>query len=545
MASKEQLKAETKAQALLDANLDETTRRIVTAWAEAWDQIKGELETSLLELAAENTGGTISYPKLLRHQRLQAALTQMEATLDQLAEQTGTLTAQQAQAVAHNSTTATLAMTRAGLTGVTRAELRANLTAADPAQILAMARRTTEQITARTKALAVEAQKAIRRTMLKGIAVGDNPRKAARDAYRNIEDQWNGGLARAETIARTEMLDAHRKAAQQVEQANKDVLDSWEWVAHLGDKRICRACLGMHGTRHAIDSPGPLGHPNCRCARVPVTKTWEELGFPGMREPQNATPDAEEWFENLPEAEQEAILGKAGLAAYREGRFPRSAWAARRDNGRDWRDSYQPAPVPGSRGYEPDAFRQAFPKAARGFYPRQITPERPDEAVKRVNPGYPADKYRRYNCFNAVTAYIFRRRGWDVTAQTAEHTHGKLFHFLLDAWSTTESGKERPKLYSARGSETLTDALDRAVGSGLFPAGSQGIAQVQWKIPGIPGHVLIWEVIKGGKVRIIDPQSGTIDNGKYTNHKAQKGASNLFFRTDNAYFTGEPTDWVE
>lgn len=545
MASKEQLKAETKAQALLDANLDETTRRIVTAWAEAWDQIKGELETSLLELAAENTGGTISYPKLLRHQRLQAALTQMEATLDKLAEQTGTLTAQQTQAVAHNSTTATLAMTRAGLTGVTRAELRANLTAADPAQILTMARRTTEQITARTKALAAEAQKAIRRTMLKGIAVGDNPRKAARDAYRNIEDQWNGGLARAETIARTEMLDAHRKAAQHVEQANKDVLDSWEWVAHLGDKRICRACLGMHGTRHAIDSPGPLGHPNCRCARVPVTKTWEELGFPGMREPQNATPDADEWFENLPEAEQEAILGKAGLAAYREGRFPRSAWAARRDNGRDWRDSYQPAPVPGSRGYEPDAFRQAFPKAARGFYPRQITPERPDEAVKRVNPGYPADEMRMVNCFNTVTAYIFRRKGWDVKAKPAERHGGLPVSQLHATWSTELDNKKPPKMFVSQREESLIDTLMRLARNGTLKPGYQGIGAVQWDELMPRGHVIIWEILKHGKVKIVDPQSGIIDNGNQTLANAKKGPSNSFFRTDNAYFIGEPTDWVE
>lgn len=544
MASKGQLRVEAKAQALLDAQLDETTKQIVEAWAGAWEQVRGELETSLLELAAENTGGTVSYPKLVRHRRLQAALAHMGEALDRIAKETGALTSQQAQTVAQNSTTATVAMARAGLTGSTRAELRENLTTADPAQILAMARRTTEQITARTKHLAAEAQAAIRRTMLKGIVVGDNPRKAARDAYRNIEDQWNGGLARAETIARTEMLDAHRRAAQEAEQANKDVLDSWEWVAHLGDKRICRACLSMHGTRHAIDSPGPLGHPNCRCARVPVTKTWEELGFAGMREARTATPDAEAWFENLPEANQVAILGKSGLVAYREGRFPRSAWATRREAD-GWRPSYQPAPVPGSGPYEPVAFREAFPKAVRGFYPRQITPERMDEAVKRVNPGYPADKYRRYNCFNTVTAYIFRRRGWDVTAQTAEHTNGKPFPYLYGAWSTTEDGKERPKLYSAKSGETLAEALARAAASGFLPVGSQGIAQVQWKPPSVLGHVLAWEVIKGGRVKIIDPQSASIDNGKHTNQEALKGASNLFFRTDNAYFTGEPTDWVE
>lgn len=545
MANKDQLRAEALAKALLDSQLDETTRYIVNAWVAAWDEVKGELEASLMEVVMEAGGDSVSYPKLMRHRRLQAALTGMAGALDRIAQDTGTYATQQAQAVAENSSQATLSMTRAGLTGTTRAELRASLIAADPAQILAMARRTAQQITARTLELAAEAEQSIRRTMLKGIAVGDNPRKAARDAYRIIEDQWNGGLARAETIARTEMLDAHRKAAQQVEQANKDVLDSWEWVAHLGDKRICRACLGMHGTRHAIDSPGPLGHPNCRCARVPVTKTWEELGFPGMREPQNATPDADQWFEDLPEAEQEAILGKAGLAAYREGRFPRSAWAARRDNGKDWRPSYQPAPIPGSRPFDQDAFRQAFPKAARGFYPRQITPERPDEAVKRVNPGYLADKYRRYNCFNAVTAYIFRRRGWDVTAQTAEHTNGKSFSILHRAWSTDPEGRTHPRIFVAKKTESISDAITREVRAGAFRPGAQGIAFIQWEELQDIGHVLIWEVIAGGKVKIVDPQNGSIDNGKYTNAKALRGPSNVYFRTDNAFYTGEPTEWVE
>lgn len=544
MANKDQLRAEALAQALLDSQLDETTRYIVNAWATAWDEVKGELEASLLELILESDGDKVSYPKLMRHRRLQAAMTGMAGALDRIAQDTGVFAGQQAQAVAESSAAATLSMTRAGLTGVTRAELRASLTAADPAQILELARRTAQQITARTRKLAVEAQQAIRRTMLKGIAVGDNPRKAARDAFRGIEDTWNGGLARAETIARTEMLDAHRRAAQQVEQNNKDVLDSWEWVAHLGDKRICRACLSMHGTRHAIDSPGPLGHPNCRCARVPVTKTWEELGFPGMREPESKTPDADAWFDALPEEEQVAVLGKAGLAAYREGRYPRSAWATRREND-DWRPSYQLAPVPGTRPYETDAFRQAFPKAARGFYPRQITPERMDEAVKRVNPGYLTDMYRGYNCFNAVTAYIFRRRGWDVTAQTAEHTKGKDFSLLHSAWSTDLAGRAKPRLFAAKKKESISEAITREVRNGTFPVGAQGIAFIQWEQLQDIGHVLIWEVIAGSKVKIVDPQNGTIDNGKHTNIQALRGPSNIYFRTDNAFYTGEPTEWVE
>lgn len=544
MATREQLEIEAAATLLLQEHLDAHTRDLITRWGTAWDNTHTELEAAVLDLTTNNIGGTVTRTAALRSARLQAATAALLQALATITEQTTANAQTIAHAVITNSANATQRMIAAGLPGVRLKELRTSLTAADPQQILQMLERTTKTMHKRAYTLSAEAEASIKAQVLKSITVGDNPRKAARDAVRGIEDLWNGGLARANTLARTEIIDSHRRAAAHVEQLNKDVLDSWEWVAHLGaGKRTCRACISMHGTKHAIDSPGPLGHPNCRCARVPVTKTWEELGFPGVKEATSKTPDADAWFAKLSENDQREILTDAGYEAWAKGRWPRSAWATRRDNNGEWRSSYQAARAPAGKPFERRPFKRDFPNASPTWYPRQITPERPDEIAKRVNPGYGKDQLRSYNCFNAVTAYIMRQRGWDVTALPAENKDGKTFDKVLSSWQRENGAK--PRLLAAKASESLPAALKRLVEAGAIPAGASGIAQVQWSRHQRLGHVVIWEVLSKGQVRIIDPQTGAIDNGKYIEEGALSGATNLFFRTDDATFIGEPTDWME
>ena len=84
---------------------------------------------------------------------------------------------------------------------------------------------------------------------------------------------------------------------------------------------------------------------NCRCARVPRTKTWAELGITGMRERKPALKDKAEWFNALPAADQQAILGKTGYAAWKAGKYPIDQWATKQSN-TGWRDSYVPTRPP-------------------------------------------------------------------------------------------------------------------------------------------------------------------------------------------------------
>ena len=78
---------------------------------------------------------------------------------------------------------------------------------------------------------------------------------------------------------------------------------------------------------------------NCRCVRITVTKSWADLGFTGIREPVSLHRSSEAYFNRLSEANQRAILGDRGYAAWQAGEYPIDQWAARQDTA-GWRPSY-------------------------------------------------------------------------------------------------------------------------------------------------------------------------------------------------------------
>lgn len=170
----------------------------------------------------------------------------------------------------------------------------------------------------------------IRGALLGGLAAGYNPRKIA----RQIRDDLNGNLFRAETIARTETLRSYREASRMGYQENDDIVTRWRWSAYHGG-RTCAVCLAMDGRE--FDLPTPLGtHPNCRCALLPVMKSWAELGFtgPGLEEVDYGETGAA-WFARQDAATQDGVLGSAKGAAYRAGQMTLDDLVAYR-NDRTW-----------------------------------------------------------------------------------------------------------------------------------------------------------------------------------------------------------------
>lgn len=342
--NRQTLRIEAELNAYLATVADAHTRALVEAWVIAWDQVAGELDAAATELVAAAGEGRVTRTMILRSQRAQAALDAVARSLDSLADQAGRLIARDLQAVIETAALAEHDMIASQLTGVRRSGLAVNLVRADAGQIAEMVRRATQQITSAVRPVGAEAAAAIRRELLRGTAVGANPRTAARRMVAGIEDRFNGGLSRAMTIARTEMVDVARTAAQRVDRANTDVLAGWEWVAHLGP-RTCRSCIANHGTLHDIDEPGPIDHQNGRCARVPLVKTWAELGFKGIPDPPSVTPDADAWFDRQPASVQREILSDRGYDAWRRGDYPRSAWTTRRETD-GWRDAMVPSRAP-------------------------------------------------------------------------------------------------------------------------------------------------------------------------------------------------------
>ena len=307
--------------------LDQISDEVLATWVRAWSDIEAEL---LREWPASRAG---------QRRRLEQARRMAAARIMEAVEATGVTLAASARAMIERGMWEQPELIAAQMPP----QLHATLIRPPGVEVDLMVARVQQQITARTYELSAEATAAMRRALVLGVAKGENPRETARQMVAQARDAFNGGLNRAQVIARTEMIDAHRGAAEASQNANADVLAGWEWHAQLGP-RTCPSCIAQHGRLHDLDEPGPLDHQQGRCARVPVTKTWAELGFPGIEEPRPRTQTGQEWFEQQPESVQRAILGPKRYEAWLEGDYPPEAWSVRKTTD-GWRDSYHVGPV--------------------------------------------------------------------------------------------------------------------------------------------------------------------------------------------------------
>lgn len=163
--------------------------------------------------------------------------------------------------------------------------------------------------------LPAEAATGIREKLVEGVALGKGPREIARD----IRDGFAGNATRALRVARTETIRAYRQSAHQRFRENDDVVEGWTWYAEL-DFTTCAACVAMHGQTFPLDEDLD-SHPGCRCTAIPVTKTWEQLGFPGVPETRFETESGEDWFDRQPAIVKQRVLGPGKFRLYEGGRL--------------------------------------------------------------------------------------------------------------------------------------------------------------------------------------------------------------------------------
>lgn len=154
-----------------------------------------------------------------------------------------------------------------------------------------------------------EAADAVGKALIRGITLGDNPRKVA----SSVQDALGVSRARALTISRTEMLRAYRGASIANYQANADVVESMVRVADLS-ARTCAACIALNGTVYALDAD-PGFHPNDRCVLIPKTKPWADILGPlgidtsGIEESSPDIQSGSDWLDAQPESVQRQVLG--------------------------------------------------------------------------------------------------------------------------------------------------------------------------------------------------------------------------------------------
>lgn len=333
--------------AAVDRITDDLTRALTASWVLAWNDLAPLFLAAVQDLiAASDNGQWPPRGTVLRAQRTLHALEQAGNALERLAGQVRRdvpLAAREA---------ATLGME--GQADIISSQLPYGTTLPAAARhrahqadaVDAIVRRTAEQVTVRSYYLEPEATEAMKRELVRGVVTGDNPRDAAAAMVRRVEGQFNGGLSRAMVIARTEVIDAHRQAAEIGQQDHADVLDGWIWHAEVtgpSRTRTCPSCWAMHGTLHPMSEPGPLDHHQGRCSRTPKTKSWADLGF-DIPEPPDELPDARAIFDSLPREEQLQIMGPARLRLLDDGAIEWADLSTRRTTP-DWRDSYHVTPV--------------------------------------------------------------------------------------------------------------------------------------------------------------------------------------------------------
>lgn len=117
-----------------------------------------------------------------------------------------------------------------------------------------------------------------------------------------------------ESIIRTATNHMSQVSRDVVVEANKDMFSGEEFVATL-DGRTTLNCSSTDGKKFAIGyGPRPPLHFNCRSVRIPITKTWKELGFTGQDIDKPLASrrfiSDKRRFKDIPVEEREALTGR-------------------------------------------------------------------------------------------------------------------------------------------------------------------------------------------------------------------------------------------
>lgn len=320
--------------------LDEQDARLIRLWSGLWGELEPELLAELERIFDKKKIGNLPAWELAKSRRIALAIQQAHDRLLALLNDYGAnLTAalpEQVQLALQTHQELVQAQLPDGY-ALTAQYVDVNAGALD-----AIVQRATGQIEAAHKALAAQVQDTMKANLIRGVALGDNPRKVASRIIKQTGRAFTGGLPRATMIAATEMIDAARTAQQEFEKLNTDVLEGWVWLCAL-DARSCPSCVAMHGSVHPLDEQGPLDHHRGRCTRVPRTVPWSTLGVQA-RDTRPVIQTGEEWYQDQDEATQKKIMGPARWQKLNDGTASFADLSTRKSTD-GWRDAYHVTPV--------------------------------------------------------------------------------------------------------------------------------------------------------------------------------------------------------
>ena len=311
---------------------------MVRRYGEIWKRVKrglSELQAQITD--AQKAGEAVNIAWLLKERRLAALKEQIEAEMTRFgAYVEGTVTTQQASVVTLAQQHAE-ALARAAL-GPVPAQARVTITwthlNTDAVREIIGAAQDGAPLQTLLAEMGAEVGRKCQDALIRGIALGLNPRETARE----LRDAMGYGLQRALVISRTETLRAYREATRASYADNDDVVKGWRWRAAL-DGRTCPMCWAMHGTVHRMNEKLD-DHPNGRCMMEPLTRSWDEIGkalgvdLSGVPETRRETVLGVDAFAKASADVQRSVLGGPAYKAFTEGKVGLGDFVARRRSNR-------------------------------------------------------------------------------------------------------------------------------------------------------------------------------------------------------------------
>lgn len=302
----------------LEARENAAELRMLAAWSDAYWGTRQSLDGFLAKMeAAKAAGLPVGLSWGYQEGRLRNVLAETQAQILRYSQQAATVVRGQQRDAIHHAVEEARALTATAvasdLPGLSATFARVNPAVLEAGVGFLQDGSVLAQHLAAT--MPTDAAAVVREALVQGLSRGKS-----QDWMRRAATQALGlSHGRAVTILRTESLRAYREASRRTYQANADVVATWTWNAAL-DARCCIACVLMDGTEHPLDATLD-GHPRCRCAMVPRTKTWEELGVPGLDDTRPPVRKGREWLEAQPESVQRGVMGRAKYQAWKDGKI--------------------------------------------------------------------------------------------------------------------------------------------------------------------------------------------------------------------------------
>lgn len=321
---------------------DDATRAIAAAWVASWHVLLPDMTAAVNDVVqlAVRLGRWPSAYELRRFLAVQQAIAQAQAALARLGDDADTTITAAAAAAVQTTGQHEPIIIASQLPAAGRAAAAARFAAAISATALAViTAQSSARITGSTKTIAGQAADAMSRELARVSAPAASAAQTSQQLLAGLQDGFNSGLGRAVTVARTEVLDAYRAASAYAQQSNADVLQGWMWLCDEGPT-TCGSCIAMDGTEFPLSEPGPDDHVNGRCTRMPILRSWDDLGLDDV-EPDHNVPSSRAWFDRQPATVQIQILGRGRLELLRAGAITWDDIPLLRTNS-NWRPSYSP-----------------------------------------------------------------------------------------------------------------------------------------------------------------------------------------------------------